>query len=84
MRMLANLVFEAIGDGLLNFFLPEFDEWLDRVETSGTERLLFRRKTHDVAKRSWHGLISRLRNKQLVVGILELPDGFGNLLPFLE
>jgi hypothetical protein len=56
--MFANLVFEAIGDGLLNLLAPEFDEQLCRVEAAGTEHLLFWRETHDDAGRSWHGSIS--------------------------
>jgi hypothetical protein len=33
--MLANLVFEASGDRLLNLFPAEFEEWLGRMVASG-------------------------------------------------
>jgi hypothetical protein len=56
--MFAHLVFEAIRDGLLNLLPPKFDERRYRVKTPGTERLLFRRETRDVAEKSWHGAIA--------------------------
>jgi hypothetical protein len=58
LRVLAHLIFEAIGDGLLDPLPPELYERLCRVKAPGTERLLFRRETRDIAERGWHGSIS--------------------------